>query len=602
MGSGLIAKLLALPDRRGRRRIFALLPVMLTASLLELGGFGLLVSLLNALLGAAPLEAGVMRWATGWIKDVDSWTFAIGVVMFFALKNLALLGLGYLTSRVAFDSLADFLRRLYGHYLRQPYVTHLGRNSAEMLNHLASSAPIAFDSLRILLEIVLEAVLSLATLALLLSVQPELTVAGMVGLFVVGFLFHKLTSPVFRRWGAEAYGHELQAMTLAKESFGAIKEILVSGCQDNFAARFGATVQRRGRLQSLSGINLATARLFVETLMVVGIGGMVIWARETGAPAAETASIVSMFGIAAMRLMPSANRILGNMAELKRRTTVIMALHAELAATETAAEAPPRPRPAGPVDPACALVLDGVRFRYPAAEQSSLTGVSLAIRRGEAVGLVGASGAGKSTLVDVILGLLVPTDGSVAINGHPATCPAADHDVGYVPQHVVVIDDTLRRNVAFGLDDDQIDEQAVWRALEQAHLDQVVRALPQGLDTRLGERGTRLSGGQRQRIGIARALYTDPAILILDEATSALDSETEQGIVAAIDTLRGDKTVIVIAHRLSTVRDCDRLVFMADGAIADIGTFDELQARVPRFRTMVELSEVRRPSAEEAAP
>ncbi|MDO8605770.1 MAG: ABC transporter ATP-binding protein [Phaeospirillum sp.] len=583
----LLAKLLALPSGGVKLRMAALLPAMLVASVLELAGFGLLVTLLNSLLGAAPVAGGATGWASGLLQAMNAWTFAIAIVMFFAIKNMALLAIGYLTSRVANDGLSEFLSSLYARYLGQPYVAHLGRNSAEMINHLSTSAPIAFDSIRLMLELVMEVLLSVVTLGLLLSVKPGLTVISAVSLLTVGLIFHKVSSPIFRRWGAQGYGHELEALTVAKESLAAIKEVLVSGSQDHFVHRFRAEVHARGRLQSLASLNLSTARLFVETLMVVGIGGLVIWARETGQPTVETASIVSMFGIAAMRLMPSASRILSSLAELRRRTTVIEKLHAELHRPVQADPAPP----AAAADGAeAAICLDDVHYRYPGSSADTLTGISVSIAHGQAVGLVGSSGAGKSTLVDVILGLLTATAGRVLVNGQPARHPAMALGVGYVPQHVAVLDDSIRRNVAFGLDDHVIDEPAVWRALGQAQLEEVVRAMPDGLDSRLGERGARLSGGQRQRIGIARALYGDPAILILDEATSALDSETEQAVVGAIDSLRGSKTLVIIAHRLSTVRHCDRLLFLADGAVADSGTFAELELRVPLFRAMVEKS------------
>jgi ABC-type multidrug transport system fused ATPase/permease subunit len=224
------------------------------------------------------------------------------------------------------------------------------------------------------------------------------------------------------------------------------------------------------------------------------------------------------------------------------------------------------------------LELRGVTFRYPTAPRPSLEEVSLVVRRGEAVGFVGPSGAGKSTLVDVILGLFVPDSGTVLVDGEDvhANLRNWQDQVGYVPQAIYLTDDTLRRNVAFGLADRRIHEAAVRRAIRLAQLEEFVDSLPAGLDTVVGERGVRLSGGQRQRIGIARALYHDPSVLVLDEATSSLDTPTEHGVMQSVQALQGTKTVIIVAHRLSTVEYCDRLYRIEAGRLTEQGTFAEV--------------------------
>ncbi|MFM8802532.1 MAG: ATP-binding cassette domain-containing protein, partial [Planctomycetia bacterium] len=236
---------------------------------------------------------------------------------------------------------------------------------------------------------------------------------------------------------------------------------------------------------------------------------------------------------------------------------------------------------AGPVQPLRfreAIALEAVSYRYPRSDQTVLDSVSLTIPHGGSVGFVGGSGAGKSTLVDVILGLLPPTAGRVAVDSVDiqANLRGWQDRVGYVSQTIYLCDDSIRRNVAFGVPEEAIDEQAVRRALAAARLDAFVDGLPDGADTRVGERGVRLSGGQRQRIGIARALYHDPQVLVLDEATSALDTETEQEVMAAVNALHGTKTLIIVAHRLSTVSDCDRLYRLDGGRVVASGTVAEV--------------------------
>jgi ATP-binding cassette subfamily C protein len=241
------------------------------------------------------------------------------------------------------------------------------------------------------------------------------------------------------------------------------------------------------------------------------------------------------------------------------------------------------------------IKLVDVALTYPNAPRPALDGVSIAIRRGESIAFVGGSGAGKTTIVDTIIGLLQPSEGHVEIDGHKLEGEIVARwrkAIGYIPQVVYLSDDTIKRNVAFGVDDREIDAARVERALAAASLDELVASLPDGIDTFVGERGVRLSGGQRQRIGIARALYLEPRVLVLDEATSSLDGVTERQIVDAIEKLRTDRTMIVIAHRLSTVRSCDRLVFMEHGRIQDVGSWEEIHARNPGFQRLVELSSV----------
>ncbi len=234
------------------------------------------------------------------------------------------------------------------------------------------------------------------------------------------------------------------------------------------------------------------------------------------------------------------------------------------------------------------IAIRDLHYHYPNSEEQALNGVSLDIARGSAVAFVGPSGAGKTTIVDVLLGLLEPQKGEILVDGKNIfdSISAWQRNIGYIPQFIYLADDTMRRNIAFALPDDQVDEQKVQRAVEQAQLTELVERLPDGLDTVIGERGARLSGGQRQRIGIARALYHDPQVLVMDEATSALDNITEQQIIQAIDTLKGERTIVMIAHRLTTVMNCDVLYMMENGRITDQGTYAELLARNAGFREM----------------
>jgi ABC-type multidrug transport system fused ATPase/permease subunit len=306
-------------------------------------------------------------------------------------------------------------------------------------------------------------------------------------------------------------------------------------------------------------------RLWLEVLAVSGLAILVISMLAQNRSLEAVLPTLGLFAAAAFRLMPSVSRILGAVQALRYGMSMIDVLHAELSLKIP--ETTGKQKPSAPFH--SNMELSHVSYTYPAAASAALKDISLLIKRGESVGFIGVSGAGKSTLVDIILGLLTPDQGDVRVDAKDIQQNLRNwqDQIGYVPQSIYLTDDTLRRNIAFGLPDEQIDDAAVKRAIQSAQLVGFVNSLPEGLMTMVGERGIRISGGQRQRIGIARALYHDPAVLLLDEATSSLDTATELGVMQAVKALQGSKTILIVAHRLSTVEHCDSLFKMEDGKL-----------------------------------
>ena len=357
-----------------------------------------------------------------------------------------------------------------------------------------------------------------------------------------------------------------------------MKEVKLLGREANFIARYGAHNAESARVEQFHATLQLLPRLWIELLAVAGLATLVVTMMAQGRGSAAMVTTLGLFSAAAFRLMPSAYRTLGAVQSIPYGLPVITALHEEFMLVPPHEGIGPKTREACRLEFRHDIQLVNVDYVYPMASGPALSGLSLAIRKGESVGFVGPSGSGKSTLVDVILGLLTPTEGEVRVDGRniQEDLRVWQDQVGYVPQSVYLMDDTLRSNVAFGVARHEVDDHAVQRALEAAQLDGFVTTLPDGLETIVGERGVRLSGGQRQRIGIARALYHDPPVLVLDEATSALDTVTEQGVMEAVTALQGSKTLLVVAHRLSTVEHCSQLYRLDRGRLRAEGDPAEL--------------------------
>jgi ATP-binding cassette subfamily C protein len=327
-------------------------------------------------------------------------------------------------------------------------------------------------------------------------------------------------------------------------------------------------------------------RVLLETVFAIFILLFVAIAALGDHLNAETIALLGLFAYVVLRITPSLNRVSLAVNNLRFGGAALDTVVRDLHSSE---EIQRRPAPGpGVTRLTQTIVVDNVSYQYPNHDETVLRDVSLTVRRGESIGLVGSTGAGKTTLVDVILGLLVPTRGRVLVDGRDIADCRADwqRSLGVVSQTVFLLDDSLRRNIAFGLSDDRIDDDKVTKAVEMAQLDEFITSLPDGLDTPVGERGVRLSGGQRQRVAIARALYRRPDVVVFDEGTSALDSLTEAEVMAAVDRLRGDRTLLMVAHRLTTVRRCDKIILLENGKISGIGTYDELLGQSDSFRRM----------------
>lgn len=562
-----------------RRRGALLILLMLIGALLETLGVGLVIPSL-ALMTQSDLAARHPRFepilaALG--HPSREHLVLIGMLAFVALSAVKTVFLGLVTwwqSQFVSDLQAGLSQRLFSGYLRLPYAFHLRRNSSELIYNTTAlstaTATVAQQTLVLLTELMVLTGISL----LLLSVEPFGAIVVVSTIGVAGWGFNQLMRTRILRWGKAYKYHEARRYKHLQEGLGGVKDVKLTGREHDFLAQYrfdtlSAThaLERQVTLQALP-------RLWLELLAIAGLAALVLVMVENGRPLDALLPTLGLFAAAAFRIMPSVNRLLGAVQSVRFNLPVIETVHAEISMLPD--EVPPVA--AAPVAFHHTLALDHVTFRYVGAPVDALSDVSLVIERGSSVGFVGGSGAGKSTLVDVILGLLTPESGAVLVDGVDiqASLRRWQDQIGYVPQFIFLTDDTLRRNVAFGLADEQIDEAAVQRAITAAQLDEFVASQPEGLNTVVGERGVRISGGQRQRIGIARALYHDPAVLVLDEATSSLDNATERDVMEAVRALARDKTVLIVAHRLTTVAHCDRLYRLEGGVVVEHGAAPQM--------------------------
>lgn len=507
----------------------------------------------------------------------------IGLITVYAIKASFLGFLAWRQTRFAFGVQAHLAQRLFTTYLRQPYTFHLQRNSAQLMrNIVAEVTQFTGGAIMPAMIVMTEALVMIGIGSLLVAVEPVGALIVVIVLGGMSWAFHRSTRARIERWGKARQHHEGLRLQHLQQGLGGAKDVKLLGREADFLAQFGTHNSQSARASMLHSTLQQISRLWLELLAVAGLATLVLTMVARGRDMATVVPTLGLFGMAAFRLMPSINRVLASVQSARYALPVVNILHEELSL-------PTSVPPARHTEPVRGfqreIRLNDVSYTYDGAPRPALNHLSFVIRRGESVGFIGPSGAGKSTLVDVILGLLASDTGQVCVDGRDISgdIRSWQDQIGYVPQAIYLTDDTLRRNVAFGLPDAQIDSAAVTDAIRVAQLEDFVKTLPDGLETVVGERGVRLSGGQRQRIGIARALYHNPEVLVLDEATSALDAVTERGVMQSVEALHGSKTVIIVAHRATTVEYCDRLCRLEHGRVVEEGAPEVVLGKSPEF-------------------
>ncbi|MFC2992177.1 ABC transporter ATP-binding protein [Halomonas tibetensis] len=565
------------------------------AGVISIGPFMALVGDMSQLQGEG-MMAELYR-ASGF-EEPRTFLFWLGIGVLVILTGAALTSM-YTIWRLSMYGArvgAELSSRLYRHYMHQPWLFHASGSSSQLTNQIAQECQrITNNIINPLMQMNAKLVMALFMTVAIFLYNPVVALAGLA-IFSLAYvlLFRTVRRRLIRNGKSISEAQQLR-FKLMGEGFGGIKDALLLGRQQVFTDRFDGASERFAEAQGTTQAMGQVPRYAMELVAFGSVIFLILYllASHEG-NLGSILPVLSVYALAGFKLLPAFQQVYTSLSQIRGNLAAFDALRDDLYASSRESIRKPlteQERTEQRLAPKQTIQLTNVTFTYPGKQEPALKGLNLEIPTNKVIGLVGASGSGKSTAIDLLLGLIEPQQGQILIDGQPLTDAnrrAWQNSLGFVPQAIFLADSSIRENIAFGLPPESIDEGKVRQAASMAHLDELLAELPDGLETRVGERGVQLSGGQRQRIGIARALYHDADVLVLDEATSALDGITEKLIMDAIHDFSGKKTIIMIAHRLATVKQCDSIYLLAEGRVVDQGTYGELAERNTIFQRMAE--------------
>ncbi|GFI12412.1 protein glycosylation K [Lachnospiraceae bacterium] len=563
-------------------RIAELAVLMVIGGVLELCSVSLVLPFMSAVLNP---EEVMGKWYVQsvcnmfGIESASTFLIFLSIVLavIYILKNIYLLFEYDLQYRFTYGNMLVMQRRLLHNFIHRPYEYFLKVNSGEMIRIVNTDTADSFYMLTVLLEIFTETIVAIMLLIGIFVITPTITMGMAAVLLIMLFVIMRTIKPILYKVGLENQASAAGMNKWLLQAIQGIKELKIMNKEKFFQENFETYGSTYVNSLQKNQILLIVPKFFIEAISMSTMFIIVALLIYNGSSLETIVPMLTAVAMAAMRLLPSINRISNSMGAINYREPKLDKLMEYLAEIEDRNELHPaddkershevRSREEKPFEEN--IKLEQVSYHYPDSDVNILEAADLKIKKGQSVGIVGPSGAGKTTMIDILLGLLKPGGGRVMVDGIDIEKDITNwhEQIGYIPQTIFMLDDTIRANVAFGIEKKDILDENVWESLEEASLADFVRSLPEGLDTEIGERGVRLSGGQRQRLGIARALYYKPDVLIFDEATSALDRETEAAVMESINKLHGQKTMIIIAHRLSTIEKCDHIYKVENGKI-----------------------------------
>lgn len=586
--------LLTEDQRKKLRRLQFLVVLMAFAelgSVLSIGPFMALVGDMSQLQGDG-IVGDIYRMSG--LEDPRTFLFWTGIAVLVALTVAALISmftiwrLSMYGARVG----AELSSRLYSHYMHQPWLFHASGSSSQLTNQIAQECGrVTGQIINPLMQMNARIVMAVLMAVAIFVFNPTVAITGLVIFASAYMAMYRIVRQRLIRNGGTITTSNRMRFKMMGEGFGGIKDALLLGRQEVFTDRFQQASFRLANAQGKNQVMSQVPRYVMELIAFGSVIFLILYllAAHDG-NLGTILPLLSVYALAGFKLLPAFQQIYSSISGIRGSLTAFEGLRDDLRASATATlQRTPNENSGEHLTPRESIQLKNIQFTYPGKPEPALRGVTMTIGVNKVIGLVGASGSGKSTAIDLLLGLIQPEKGELLIDGEPITkqqLRAWQNSLGFVPQAIFLADSSIRENIAFGLPPELVDDEKVQRAATMAHLDELLAELPEGLNTRVGERGVQLSGGQRQRIGIARALYHDADVLILDEATSALDGITEKLIMDAIHDFSGKKTIIMIAHRLTTVKQCDNIFMLSQGKVVDSGTFDELATRNQVFQRM----------------
>jgi ATP-binding cassette subfamily C protein len=591
-----LKKIYSLFPKKVRLKFFLLLVLMFVASILELLGIGMIPLFVMTIaqpdkILSFPVIGNILSNAG--IDTVKSLalTGAISLIFIYIFKNVYLTYFRYLKTKFVQNQKIYLQNRIFKAYMTAPYTFYISKNSADLLRNVNGEVgKIVSGTIMPFLEITLNIIMFSFIIVSLFILEPFITLVTILMMGGGGFVFLRITqqrtydSGVISR---EARG-DMNRMVL--QGLGGFKDARVLNREKLFLKQYNTFAETDRDASIYQTIVKSLPKPIIETLMVVGILTITMIMIFEGRTFEEIIPILALFGVAAVKLMPIFSLLIQQITTMRYSAPSVYAITDDLDLLEVKYKKfrDQILKKASKMTMEKGIDLQSISYKYPNSDDYAVRNIDLTIPKGAVIAFVGASGAGKTTLVDIILGLLTPETGTIKVDGRDIydNIRGWMKNIGYIQQSNYLFDERIFRNIAFGIPDDEVEDDKLNSAVKAAQLEDVVDRLPRGLRTRVGERGVRLSGGQRQRVTIARALYNNPQVLVMDEATSALDNITEKYVIEAIERLRGDRTIIMIAHRLTTVQNCDVIYMMDDGKIVDSGTYDELLEKSSEFRKM----------------
>lgn len=568
---GLLQKINQIFDKKQKHQLVLLGIMIFIGGFLETLGVSTMIPVVTVLLTPEKVQEYIDKYdfldricAALHITSVNQVAVSLLLLLMavYVIKNVYLLFLVYRQNTFITQNRNNMISRVMAEFLNRPYEQYLGADIPTVFRITDSDIPQTFSLMLALLSLASEVVVSCLIFLVLLIQNVRMTLFVMLVFGVLTLVIVKVLKPRLNRIGARNQAIQSRIAKWRIQATYGLKDVKVLNREEFFVRNYYETGKTGANVARSYAVLNNTPRLLIETIFIVSMLSYIAVYINGGGDVSEMMTTIATFGVAAIRVLPSVNRINTYITEIAYTTPSLNFVYENLQ-QGMKTDAMLAERRANSQKEKLKLddkiELNHISFHYPDSDKNIFTDAHMVVPKGKSVGIMGSSGAGKSTIVDILLGLLHAQEGQI-------TCDGVDifknyeswlAQIGYIPQSIYLIDESIRENIAFGIDADKIDEKRIWEVLEEAQLKEFIEELPEGLDTTIGDRGIRLSGGQRQRIGIARALYHDPEILVFDEATSALDNETEAAVMEAVNSFHGKKTMVIIAHRLNTIEKCD---------------------------------------------